>query len=249
MRQDWTNKTKSRKTFSWFCWCTCHGCGYLWHGSDHPWHGCCHGWWVWTFGHGYLCSQMRMYPGTQSWRSLASTNQAKGFEPLPPVVPHVTRNPRNTRACPQWHRTLILRPEHKSTNQSNSSTSAVLAFFALCEYSVTLNAINQGIFSRSKLQTAPEARASSWRLAHNYNGGLKLVHYDYTVLCIYFTFYKLAALFLVLFRLPSSFACVLRWYTVYAFTPRFCDFIIILLHIYLTLVILRGLWLRLWADS
>ncbi len=31
----------------------------------------------------------------------ASTNQAKGFEPLPPVVPPITRNPQSTRVCPQ----------------------------------------------------------------------------------------------------------------------------------------------------
>ncbi len=42
---------------------------------------------------------------------------------------------------------------------------------------------------------------------------------------------------------PSSIptTCHSQWYAVYVFTPRFCDFIIILLHIYLTLVILRGL--------
>ncbi len=67
-----------------------------------------------------------------------------------------------------------------------------------------------GIFSRLKLQTNPEATASSWRLAHNYNGGPKLLHYNYTALFIYFTFYKLAVPFLVSFRLPSSFACVLH---------------------------------------
>ncbi|KAK0433276.1 hypothetical protein EV421DRAFT_1741723 [Armillaria borealis] len=40
------------------------------------------------------------------------------------------------------------------------------------------------IFSRSKLQTNPDARASSWRLARDYNGGPKLVYYDYTALFI-----------------------------------------------------------------
>ncbi len=44
---------------------------------------------------------------------------------------------------------------------------------------------------------------------------------------------------LMMAQLKRSMAC--RWYAVYAFTLRFCDFIIILLHIYLTLVILKGL--------
>ncbi len=77
---------------------------------------------------------------------------------------------------------------------------------------VRLNSLNMismlGIFSCSKLQTSPEATASSWGLAHDYNGGPKLVHYNYTVLFIYSMFYKLAVPFLVSFRLPSSFACV-----------------------------------------
>ncbi len=68
----------------------------------------------------------------------------------------------------------------------------------------------QGIFSRSKLQTSPEATASSWGLAHNYNGGPKLVHYNYTALFIYSTSYKLAVPFLVSFRLLNSFVCVPR---------------------------------------
>ncbi len=67
-----------------------------------------------------------------------------------------------------------------------------------------------GIFSRSKLQTSPEATASSWGLARDYNRGPKLVHYNYTALFIYSTSYKLAVPFLVSFRLPSSFACVPR---------------------------------------
>ncbi len=65
-----------------------------------------------------------------------------------------------------------------------------------------------GIFSRSKLQTSPEAMASSWELVHDYNRGPKLVHYNYTALFIYSMSYKLAVPFLVLFRLPSSFACI-----------------------------------------
>ncbi len=75
-----------------------------------------------------------------------------------------------------------------------------------------LNSLNMisilGIFSRSKLQTSPEATASSWRLARDYNGVPKLVHYNYTALFIYSTFYKLAVPFLVSFRLLSSFACI-----------------------------------------
>ncbi len=51
-----------------------------------------------------------------------------------------------------------------------------------------LNSLNmlsiQGIFSPLKLQTNPEAMVSSWRLARDYNGGPKLVHYNYTVLFI-----------------------------------------------------------------
>ncbi len=77
-----------------------------------------------------------------------------------------------------------------------------------------LNSLNMisilGIFSRSKLQTSPEATASSWGLAHNYNGGPKLVHYNYPALFIYSTSYKLAVPILVSFRLLSSFACVPR---------------------------------------
>ncbi len=67
-----------------------------------------------------------------------------------------------------------------------------------------------GIFSRSKLPTSPEATASSWGLARDYNGGPKLVHYNYTALFIYSTSYKLAVPFLVSFRLLSAFACVLH---------------------------------------
>ncbi len=77
-----------------------------------------------------------------------------------------------------------------------------------------LNSLNMisilGVFSRLKLQTSPEATASSWGLARDYNGGPKLVHYHYTALFIYSTSYKLAVPFLVSFRLPSSFACVPR---------------------------------------
>ncbi len=77
---------------------------------------------------------------------------------------------------------------------------------------VQLNSLDMisilGIFSHSKLQTNPEATASSWRLACNYNGGPKLVHYDYTALFIYFTFYKLVPPNIVLFRLPSSLTCI-----------------------------------------
>ncbi len=67
-----------------------------------------------------------------------------------------------------------------------------------------------GIFSRSKLQTSPEATASSWGLACDYNGGPKLVHYNYTALFIYFTFYKFVPPNIVSFRLPSSLTCVPR---------------------------------------
>ncbi len=67
-----------------------------------------------------------------------------------------------------------------------------------------------GIFSRSKLQTNPDVMMSSWRLACDYNRGPKLVHYDYTVLFIYFMFYKFIPPDIVSFRLPSSFACIPR---------------------------------------
>ncbi len=67
-----------------------------------------------------------------------------------------------------------------------------------------------GVFSHSKLQTSPEATASSWRLARDYNGGPKLVHYNYTALFIYFTFYKFVPPNIVSFRLPSSLACIPR---------------------------------------
>ncbi len=63
-----------------------------------------------------------------------------------------------------------------------------------------LNSLNMismlGIFSRSKLQTSPEATVSSWGLVHDYNGGLKPVHYNYTALFIYSMSYKLAVPFL-----------------------------------------------------
>ncbi len=65
-----------------------------------------------------------------------------------------------------------------------------------------------GLFSHSKLQTNPEATASSWRLARDYNRGLKLVHYNYTALFIYFTFYKSVLPHIVSFQLPSSLACI-----------------------------------------
>ena len=76
-----------------------------------------------------------------------------------------------------------------------------------------LNSLNMisilGIFSCLKLQTGPGARASSWRLACDYNRGPKLVHYGYTVLFIYFTSYKLVSPNIVLLgcRAPSPVSC------------------------------------------
>ncbi len=81
-----------------------------------------------------------------------------------------------------------------------------------------LNSLNMisilGIFSRSKLQTSPQATASSWGLARDYNGGPKLVHYNYTALFIYSTSYKLAVSFLVSLGCwaPSPASCVCRHY-------------------------------------
>ncbi len=49
----------------------------------------------------------------------------------------------------------------------------------------------KGIFSRSKLQTKPEARALSWGLVRSYNRGPKLVHYYYSMVFIYNALYKL----------------------------------------------------------
>ena len=47
--------------------------------------------------------------------------------------------------------------------------------------------------------------ASSWGLVHDYNRGPKLVHYDYTVLFIYFMFYKLVPPNIVSFKLRGTF--------------------------------------------
>ncbi len=41
----------------------------------------------------------------------------------------------------------------------------------------------------------------------NYNGGLKLIHYNYTALFIYFTSYKFVPPYIVLFQLRGTFAC------------------------------------------
>ncbi len=45
---------------------------------------------------------------------------------------------------------------------------------------------------------------------HNYSGGLKLVHYKYTTLFIYFMSYKFVPPHIVLFKLRGTFACILR---------------------------------------
>ncbi len=42
----------------------------------------------------------------------------------------------------------------------------------------------KGLFSHSKLQTNPEARVLSWEPARSNKGGLKLVHYYYTMVFI-----------------------------------------------------------------
>ncbi len=64
-----------------------------------------------------------------------------------------------------------------------------------------------GLFSHSKLWTGPDARVSSWRLACDYSGGPKLVHYYYTALFIYFMPYKFVPPHIVLFKLWGTFAC------------------------------------------
>ncbi len=70
-------------------------------------------------------------------------------------------------------------------------TSPVLAFYALRATQVTQMLSIKGIFSHSKLQTKPEARALSWGLARSYNGGPKLLHYYYTTVFIYDALYQL----------------------------------------------------------
>ncbi len=46
-----------------------------------------------------------------------------------------------------------------------------------------------GIFSRSKLQTSPEATASSWGLARDYNGGSET--FPLQLYCAIYLFYVL----------------------------------------------------------
>ena len=132
--------------------------------------------------------------------------QAKGFEPLPPVALCVTRNPQNSRACPQWHNISYSQGGAQVNQSLKPYTSPTLAFYTLHANQVTQMLSIKGIFSRSKLQTKPKARALSWGLAHSYNGGPKLVHYDYTVLFIYFMFYKLVPPNIVSFKLQGTFS-------------------------------------------
>ncbi len=63
-------------------------------------------------------------------------------------------------------------------------TSPTLAFYASCATQVTQMLSIKGLFSRSKLQTNPKARALSWDLLRSNKGGSKLVHYYYTTVFI-----------------------------------------------------------------
>ncbi len=60
----------------------------------------------------------------------------------------------------------------------------MLAFHALLATQVTQMLSIKGIFSHSKLQTNPEARALSWGLVRSNKGGPKLLHYYYSMVFI-----------------------------------------------------------------
>ncbi len=70
-------------------------------------------------------------------------------------------------------------------NQSlKQYTSAALAFYASHTTQVTQMLSIKGLFSCSKLQTNPKARALSWELSCFNKGDLKLVHYYYSTVFI-----------------------------------------------------------------